>query len=375
MKTGLLPQLRMQTSWFYVFPAEWLDNQVLFNANGHLWEVGITPGSWKSAGPARQITSGSSEEESPRAVKVGGGTRIVFSARSVSMHLWGLKLDMNAGKALGELEALPHSGGSQGDPSASADGSKLVYVQAEPDNRSFRVRDLVSGRETTLLSVSGRPCVSPDGSLVAYMDLNQRTLNLIPIAGGEATRLLQFKGPGHVFGWSPDGAKILYWEGNPVRYSTFDAKTRQSALLISHREYNIHDATFSPDQRWLAFHTPFERQTKIWIAPVRDGRAAADSEWITVIDLGTDSRKPWWSPDGNLLYFFSNQDGFHCLYAQRLDASKHPAGRPFPVYHSHQFGEGLGSNRTRWGMAKLPGRIIVPLFEGTSNVWIAERKE
>ena len=39
------------------------------------------------------------------------------------------------------------------------------------------------------------------------------------------------------------------------------------------------------------------------------------------------TKKPFWSPDGNLLYFLSSRDGFLCLWAQWLDPStKHPLG-------------------------------------------------
>jgi len=76
-----------------------------------------------------------------------------------------------------------------------------------------------------------------------------------------------------------------------------------------------------------------------------------------------------WSPDGNLLYFLSDRDGFRCLWAQRLDpATKRPVASPFDVHHFH---------RTRLSTASLDhltvyvsdtrGRLSMDLAELTGS--------
>ncbi len=59
-----------------------------------------------------------------------------------------------------------------------------------------------------------------------------------------------------------------------------------------------------------------------------------ESEWIPLTE-GVWDDKPRWSPDGNLLYFLSERDGFRRIWAQHLDVLKHPAGPAFPVFHAH----------------------------------------
>jgi len=70
-------------------------------------------------------------------------------------------------------------------------------------------------------------------------------------------------------------------------------------------------------------------------------------------------RYVWWSPDGNLLYFISERDGFVCLWAQRLDpATKHPQGAAFPIRHFHTPGDRSQPSETRrsWGcLSELAG--------------------
>jgi hypothetical protein len=50
----------------------------------------------------------------------------------------------------------------------------------------------------------------------------------------------------------------------------------------------------------------------------------------------TGENVPRWSPDGALLYFLSERDGFRCLWAQRLEpTAKTPFGPAVPVHHFH----------------------------------------
>ena len=42
------------------------------------------------------------------------------------------------------------------------------------------------------------------------------------------------------------------------------------------------------------------------IAPVRDGVAGKEAEWIAVTDGQYDDDKPQFSPDGNTVYFLSS---------------------------------------------------------------------
>jgi serine/threonine protein kinase len=372
VKTGLVPALReqgMDLAGTRDFLQDWIGNRVLFDARGHIWEIEISPQSWKPTGPARRVTSGAAQYFYARAIVAGGKTQMALSMGSGSARLFRIRLDPATGRAVGEPEPLFHSGSNQMSPSVSVDGAKLVYLQSGPGGATIRLRSISIGEETTLLSSPVRPNLSPDGLNVAFSD--QKQLSLVPASGGEAVKLLDFQGAGAATGWSPDSRRIIYWDGKPIRFSLFDVQSRQKAELISHPTYDIHGATLSPDQRWVLFHTPFPRKTIIRIAPIRDGRAAGEAEWITVFDRDTTSHTPNWSRDGGLVYFFTNLDGFRCLYGQRLDRdTKRPVGDPFPVQHFH-------SGRFRLlaaaaaGPAVLSDGFIFALSAYSSNVWLA----
>jgi dipeptidyl aminopeptidase/acylaminoacyl peptidase len=227
-----------------------------------------------------------------------------------------------------------------------------------------------------LITASARPKPSPDGSQVAYFDFKEGAIYLMSTRGGDAVVLLRIEGDRPtVYGWSADGKKIVYWYGQPIRFSLLDVTTRQSATLISHPQYNIHGAELSPDQQWIAFHTPLERSHPIWIAPLRNGKAAAESEWIKVADGGVQNMRPWWSPDGNLLYSISLLDGFRCIWAQPLDRfSKRPVGQPFAVQHLHSARIRPADGLAFFGPAILPDGIIFSLEEETANIWMTEAR-
>ena len=153
-----------------------------------------------------------------------------------------------------------------------------------------------------------------------------------------------------------------------------DVVTREKVDVIRHPKYNLHRPRFSPDGKWLAFHVPLEAEqgrTPIFIAPLRNRVALGESEWIQVTDGTGIDAAPWWSPDGNILYFLSQRDEFLCIWAQHLDQeTKRPAGAPFDVAHFHGarhrvqeqgFGPGIGIDQ-----------LVFTLSESTGNIWMAQ---
>jgi len=203
-------------------------------------------------------------------------------------------------------------------------------------------------------------------------------LFLMNSSGGEATKLLDWEGAASIssiYGWSADGKRIVYWDGTPIRFSVFDLETRQAWVLISHPNYNIHGAELSPDGKWVAFHLPRTGSEPLKIAPVHEGKAAAEDEWITVTETAGYNKRGWWSPNGNLLYFLSTRDNSPCIWAQALDpATKRPRGEPMAVYHFHQASRSpnVPGGAEPFGPAVGGGQIVFGLGEKSGDIWLAE---
>ena len=104
------------------------------------------------------------------------------------------------------------------------------------------------------------------------------------------------------------------------------------------------------------------------VMPFRSDLIPSD-QWIAVTDERLYRHDVAWSLDSNLLYWFANEDGRDCLYAQRLNVStKRPVGAHFAVRHFHQ--------RVRtpsfydFYMQFHDNKLLIPLTETTSNIWI-----
>ena len=110
------------------------------------------------------------------------------------------------------------------------------------------------------------------------------------------------------------------------------------------------------------------------MAPFLKGKTAGQGEWIVVTSSEQLDREPRWSPDGNLVYFISERDGFRCLWAQRLDAmQKRPVGSAFAIHHFHRSRLTNRMFDTGWiGLFVSRDRIFLSLEELTGNIWMTQ---
>jgi hypothetical protein len=105
---------------------------------------------------------------------------------------------------------------------------------------------------------------------------------------------------------------------------------------VSHPAWNLFQGRFSPDERWIAFHTTNSATLRqIFVAAADVDRPVAFDRWIPVVtDYGI---QPSWALDGRGIYQFSYRDGNYCAWLQPLDATTmRPLGAPRAVQHLHQ---------------------------------------
>lgn len=110
----------------------------------------------------------------------------------------------------------------------------------------------------------------------------------------------------------------------------------------------------------------------IHIAPVANGVAAPRDRWTPLMSGPGAHLRPWWSPDGRLLYFISDVGGKARIWAQRLAPSdKKPIGEPFIVYAppDERFTISAGA---AFGPALGQGSLIFQMIETNTNIWLAE---
>jgi dipeptidyl aminopeptidase/acylaminoacyl peptidase len=154
--------------------------------------------------------------------------------------------------------------------------------------------------------------------------------------------------------------------------------TGKKTALLRHEQYDLFQGYFSPDDRWITFSARLSPdRTQLFVVPFTGERELKESEWIVVTDGSRKDFKARWSPDGNLLYFVSQRDGFRCLWAQRLDpTTKRPLGPSFEVFPSHKARLSLMNvDVTALEFSVAREKIVFNLGELTGNIWMAKFDE
>src|SRR5579871_234817 len=148
------------------------------------------------------------------------------------------------------------------------------------------------------------PSWSPDGKTIAYTtDVNgEHQIAVRPAMGGVEKILTHFKnGFYYQLLWSPDSKRLAVGDGNH-RLLLIDADSGAVTQVAQDPYSEIHDASFAPDGRWLAYSlTNTNQQRSIWIDNLGSGKSTRVSEPFAN-DYG-----PIFSPDGKYLYFVSTR--------------------------------------------------------------------
>ncbi|MCC6394604.1 MAG: serine/threonine-protein kinase [Bryobacterales bacterium] len=357
-------------------PSEWVPGRII-GGDRHLWEMDDRIDA-KTVPESRRrwITNGAGWEAQPRSSVSG---TLVFASRRQTTDLWRLDVDSNTGKARGEPRRITQNLLTEYSPSVSKDGKFLAYSVQDPAGPLLvRMQKLESGKETTMAVENGvsnvRPKISPDAEWIGYTRIsrnNSLSISVVNVKTKENRKLCD--DCGMIYGWFPDSSKLIFWSGNPVRFFTMTLDGRVSGL-ISDPKKNIHGAVVSPDGQWVAFHVPLPPEQNVYVAPLHNGQAGGEGEWVHITNDQFHNFIPWWSEDGNLLYFASNRDGFECIWAQRLDGiHKRPVGAAFEVHPFHSVRNPI-PNAVSFGPAVARDFLIYSMGDNTANVWVGERK-
>ena len=262
-------------------------------------------------------------------------------------------------------------------PFLSADGKKVVFISNRAGNYDVWVKDLGTGKDTQVTVTPEDEhfgVINADGTQAAYRirDGQKATGYVVSARGGPPRKVCE--DCGLFMSWSQDGRKIAANRGG---VSVLDVASGESFMLAPRGDgYSAVEPRFSSDGRWVAFHSRFKAGTRrIIVVPVRGSRTVPADDWIPITDGETNDMKPYWSPDGNLMYYVSESAEHYCIWARRLEpATKQPVGEPFEVYHVRGAQRSLGAIPITT-MSVAGNRMVFNLTEITGNVWMMEPQE
>jgi len=360
-------------------PGEWRGGHIYFSVaasqTSNVWRAGIA-GGIVSAAPVR-ITTGTNLDVFPSADQKG---IVAFGRQIFNTDIWGIPVAANDGKVTGGLKRWTLNSSIDTAPSLSTDGAKLLFRSNRTGRSSPWLLEAGSGKESAVTAAQQdqlSPVISPDGSKVAYSESRIRHYEHFykPLDGGSTEVLCENCGPA-ISGWSKDSKAVLvdFISGGRGRLSvgSIDIATRAKTILLQDPRLDLHQASVSPDGRFIAFAALSENGSRLYVTPLSGHPPYPVERWIPLTDGTTWDTTPQWSPGGRLVYFGSARDGHRCVWAQRLDDSGRPSGAAFAVYHFHTVRRSLP--QVAFGSMDLfVGRdqILVSIGELTGNIWSA----
>jgi Tol biopolymer transport system component len=232
---------------------------------------------------------------------------------------------------------------------------------------------MATGKQVTL--VEGIEALNPriGGYAVIYCDTEGNIYRVSP-QGGTSDKVCPVCG--FVTGISPDGGRVAYEPMSNSGIETLDLRTHAKAQPVTPVKDAILTAVqYSPDGKWIAFDArSFQSTAQVFIVPAESAQPLPQAQWTAITAGDNENIEPAWSPDGKLLYFLSDRDGFRCIWAHALDAAtKAPKGEAFAVQHFHSARRSLRrilGNGGFPGLHAVPGRLIFSFGELTGNIWL-----
>jgi DNA-binding winged helix-turn-helix (wHTH) protein/Tol biopolymer transport system component len=345
-------------------------------------------------GAPEQITFGAGEIG--YSVSVADDGKIAYPTFASRQTTFAIPIDSRGQKSGPPSEVRLSAGTDSYSPSVSRDGQWLAYDEDTPGkSNNIVLTNLKSGKSHILDQASRRSTysvgIASDGSKVSFeQDCDQRrwqsgeSLNCGFVGSVEGERPKKVCESCVPRGFSSDGSVLLIRKYNPVRadqppgwIAALNLTSGAEEQLAASPSSAIESASLSWDDHWVILAKELSRtRGQIMIAPVRDGSAGKEPQWIAVTDGTHNDGGPQFSPDGNTAYFISTRDGYDCIWAQRLDpATKRPVGEAFGYEHFHDASQkdldGFWSGDAG-DLSVARDKIIVSLVQWHVGMWMTQ---
>lgn len=236
-----------------------------------------------------------------------------------------------AGWQASEIRAVTSDPGPERRPRVSPDGTRIAYSQLDPATGFERIVvssvDQSQGIHITSKVTAHEevPTWSPDGTRIAFERLGKHeecTMYVVPSMGGADSEV----GPCgnymvNYFDWSPDGKSLVTSDqqaeagrsGLPL--ALLDLATgKPQVLQYQHAASDADlDPHYSPDGRWLAFRRGMAPHSDLYLMRA-DGGAVRQLTHLDATILGYS-----WTADASALIFSGAQEGRSLLYGVGID--------------------------------------------------------
>ena len=359
----------------------------------NIWKLRVDPKTLEGTALER-LTTGQGPDAGPFVSP--NGEQMLFTALSRKVQAWVFPLDADRGRIIGAGTPTISASMDGWHPSLTRDGSQLIVNAQRGGEQQLWRKTLPDGAESPLMSDSfarSFPQWSPDGRHLVYArhERSSRENRFMEWAGrlmvwsaedGQETPLTD---PDQAMmaatDWSADGQAILVWKLNDQTGRTevwalpvSAAPHAQSSArrLLSDPAYDIYQAHFSPDGKWIVFEAVKQHSNKdestIYVVHATGGT------WTRITDGKQWDDKPRWSPNGKLVYFLSDRGGFLNVWSSHFDPVRGtPIGPPAPVTSFGNPSLMVPTNISPVEISISKNKLALTLARMSGNIWVVGR--
>jgi Tol biopolymer transport system component len=326
-------------------------------------------------GKPSRLSSGEMDERNPAATADG---RIVFASRAENIDVWSLPLDSDRAKPAGALVRLTSDPSIDQRPSLSLDGARVAWETSRGGNFEVWVKDLVSGRELGITNGPLRehmPALSPDGARLVYdaHDGDKVTVFESSFEGGAPVRISEENVGQGSFQWTKSGEVLYFHRAPPGTVGLLNLSSGKRTVLLRHSKLNLSlaDARLSPGGGWIAFPVPFApHRSRIAVARVSGKVIEDERDWVYLTPESSNASQPEWSPNGQWLYFLSDQSGKLAVWALSLSPEMKPRGAPKSILEFSSARLTIAEMRPRdIGLAVASNKLALAVAEYSGKLW------
>ena len=256
-------------------------------------------------------------------------------------------------------------------PRVSPDGRRVVVVRSVQGNWDLWVLDGArTSRFTFDPGLDQNPVWSPDNTRIVYQSRRPGTVALFQRPTSGAAVEEQVLSTGQILtpsSWSEDGRFLLYSVFDPATNADIwvmpmtGAAADRKPFVFLRTPFREAYGVFSPNGRWVAYHSNESGRPEIYVRPfVPPGAAGtagatAAGQWQVSTAGGI---LPTWRSDGNELYYV-NPDGAMMAAPITVNGATLEPGAPVMLFPTHMFGGGTDIQFGRQYDVSADGRFLI----------------
>jgi hypothetical protein len=181
------------------------------------------------------------------------------------------------------------------------------------------------------------------------------------------------RGCSHPGAWLSDGRQLLYTT-LAGEVAKFDLESGQSRTVVSAGDgITLASPDWNPRNQHLLFTaiTKKDGSRRVFTVPLPREADHALGAWVPLTSASENADLARWSDDGSHFYYFSNRDGFYCIWGGSSDHDRQVTETTFSVRHYHDWGRGpLLVLPYLEGISVAHGSFYATIGEATSTIWV-----